>query len=203
MPLRIRQNSSVFSCRIFDMVRFFVTALAALTLNGCGIPAGMHMWLQTKWYSGDGIIYACSNLLAAGYGIDFPKFDSSRYYSASYSLSRVPQVYRIDGRSDPLILLRFYQRDFVAVRERKNSVTATFHVTLSDMKGHIQHSADIPLSTSRWEESQALFGIYDLERSRLHFDKNIGYVLHVEYVPGDTPPLAKELYFTIDNCASY
>jgi hypothetical protein len=183
-------------------VKPFITALAALILSGCGIPAGMHMGLQIKQYSGDGVIYACSNLLAAGYGIDFPKFDASRYYSASYKLSHVPHVFRIDGRGDPLIFLSFYQRGFTALHEKK-SVTAKFQITLSDSEGHIRHSAEIPLSTSTWGESQALFSVFDSEKSKLHFDRDSRYVLHVEYVPGDTPPPVKELYFTIANCASY
>jgi hypothetical protein len=109
-------------------------------------------------------------------------------------------VYRIDGRSDPSILLRFYQRDFVAARERLNSVTASVQVTLCDAQGHVQQSANIPLSTAGWGESQGLFGVY---LGNFHFDRNASYILRVSYMSGSVPPLTKQVYFSIDNCAVY
>ena len=49
------------------------------------------MWMQVKRYSGDGVIRTCSTVLVPGYLIEFPKFDSTRPYEASYRLSHVPQ----------------------------------------------------------------------------------------------------------------
>jgi hypothetical protein len=147
----------------------------ALALNGCGVPAGFEMWLQIKRYSGDGVIHACSNLLAAGYRIDFPKFDASQPYSASYRLSRVPRVHA-RGR-EPIIYLRFDgDRSFP-----RNGLSDSFRMTLANSKGEVIQA----------------FG------RTLHFDKKASYILSVDYVPGQVPSRAKQLYFEIDNCAFY
>src|ERR1700736_4085743 len=132
------------------MKRLFGPVLAFL-LSGC-VVGNLAMETQVMQYSGDGAIRDCSLILSPGYRIEFTKFDAAQPYEASYRLSHVPQLSR-----DPLILLRFYEQDFVAALKRKNSVTATFHITLSDAHGHIQHSAYIPLSTSVWTENQRLF----------------------------------------------
>jgi hypothetical protein len=166
----------------------------ALTLNGC-VVADVAMETQVMQYSGDGVIHNASLTFWPGYRIEFPAFDATRAFEASYRLSHVPQL---DSR-DPLIYLRFYQRDFITARKKKNSVTASFHVALSDAQGHILHSAEISLSTSWWTGNQRLFGVYDLEKSKLHFDRGASYVLHVAYKPGRVPPPAKQLYFSIEN----
>jgi hypothetical protein len=172
------------------MKRLFGPVLAFL-LSGC-VVGNLAMETQVTQYSGDGVIRNSS--FTPGYRIEFPKFGAAQPFEASYRLSHVPQMSR-----DPLILLRFYQQDFVAARKRKNSVTATFHITLSDAQGHIQHAATIPLSTSWWTESQRLFGVYDLEKSKLHFNRDVSYTLHVSYRPGRVPPLTKQMYFSIEN----
>src|SRR5262249_10869851 len=99
----------------------------ALALGGCGIPASAEMWLQTKRYSGDGHIYNCSNLIGAGYCIDFPEFDATRPFTASYRLTHIPRVFD----RDPLIYLKF-RCDFGSSDEIKKSVTASFRVTQLD-----------------------------------------------------------------------
>src|SRR6266404_5211691 len=111
-------------------MKTLVTALIALALAGCGIPASGEMWLQTKRYSGDGVIRNCSNLIGAGYCIDFQEFDASRPFSASYRMAHVPKVF---GR-DPLIYLKF-RCESGSSDEIKKRVTASFRITLLDSAG--------------------------------------------------------------------
>jgi hypothetical protein len=177
------------------MKQFFAPALVFL-LSGC-VVGDLAMETQVRQYSGDGLIRNCSLLVSPGYRIEFPSFSAAKPFEASYRLSQVPQLQR-----DPFLLLRFYQRDFVAARKKKSSVTPSFHVTLSDALGHTQHSADIALSRASWGESQGLFGIYDLEKSKLHFDRKAIYTLHVSYKPGRVPPPTKQLYFSLENGCS-
>jgi len=170
-------------------------ALVSL-LSGC-VVGNLAMETQVTQYSGDGFLRNCSLMVSPGYRIEFPSFSAARPFEASYHLSHLPQLQR-----DPLLLLRFYQQDFAAARKKKSSVTASFHVTLSDAQGNIQHSADIALSRAWWGESQRLFGIYDLEKSKLHFDRKASYTLHVSYNPGRVPPPTKQLYFSLENGCS-
>src|SRR5438477_5628876 len=102
------------------MVRAFLPALACVALSGCGIPAGAGMWAQAKEYAGDGVIHTCSNLFAGGYEIDFPRFDASRPFAASYRLSRVPPT----GRNPAIIYLRFNapELSFLMSETKKTSV---------------------------------------------------------------------------------
>ena len=157
------------------------------------------MSAQATQYSGDGTIHTCSNLFEGGYGIDFASFDSSRPYSASYRLSHVPQT----RRGHAVILLHFFQSDYRLAQKKKSSVTASFRFTLRDARGNIVHSAELRASGAVWSESQRLFGIYELDRSYLHFEGNANYILDVSYTPGAVPLPAKQLYFAIDNCAYY
>lgn len=172
-------------------------AFALLLLLSGRVLGNLAMKTQVAEYSGDGLIQDCSLIVSPGYRIEFPRFSAESPFDASYRLSHVPQLHH-----DPLLLLRFYQPDFVAARKKKSAVTASFHVTLSDAFGRVQHSADIPLSRAWWGESQRLFGIYDLEKSRLHFDREASYTLHVSYEPGRVPPPTKQLYFSLENGCS-
>ena len=146
-----------------------------MALTGCGIPAGLEMWFQTKRYSGDGVIQPCSNLFGAGYCIHFPKFDASHPYSTSYRLSHVPHVHA--RGHEPVVYLRFDgDRSFP-----KDALNGAFGMTLANSAG----------------ESVQSFG------RTLHLDKNASYILRVDYVPGHAPMHVKQLYFEIDNCAFY
>jgi hypothetical protein len=175
--------------------------LACLALSSCGIPGSIVMWAETKQYSGDGVIQTCSNLLAGGYKIDFPRFDASLPYAASYHLAHVPPT----GREPAVIYLRFDAPDlsYLGAEKKKKSVTATFRFTLYDAKGKILHSAEFLVSDSTWTSNRSMFGVYELEKSFLHFERNASYALNVSYTPGSVPPPAKQLYFAIDNCAFY
>src|ERR1700741_3316289 len=102
--------------------------LACLILCSCGVPGSLETWTGTKQYSGDGAIHTCSNLFAGGYEINFPAFDASRPYSASYQLSHLPT----GARERTGITLCFYQRDLALAREKQKSATAIFHLTLRD-----------------------------------------------------------------------
>ena len=157
------------------------------------------MLVETKQYSGDGVIHTCSNLFGGGYGIDFPKFDASRPYAASYRLSNVPQTVR--ERTG--ISLRFHQANYLMAQHKKNSVTATFRFTLIDARNRTLHSVAVRVSSAGWSENQRLFSVYAGEKSYFHFQPNTAYVLKVSYMPGAVPPPAKELYFAIDNCSFY
>jgi hypothetical protein len=179
-------------------MRTLVALIIGSALAGCGIPASAEMWLQTKRYSGDGVIHNCSNLIGAGYRIDFPEFDASRPFSASYRMAHVPKVF---GR-DPLIYLKF-RCEFGSSDEIKKRVTASFRITLLDSAGTVIRSIELPMSTSIWWEAQNLCGAYDLEKSPFRFQSSASYILMVSYDPGHIPPPTKRLYFSVDNCAFY
>lgn len=158
------------------------------------------MWLQAKRYSGDGIIQTCSSLVGAGYRIDFPEFDASRPYSASYRLSKLPQVFR----RDPVIYLKFHLNpDFGIPEETKKRITASFRITLFDSQSHVIRSAELTLADTIWWGGEHPLGAYDLPKSVFHFNWNTPYILQVSYEPGLVPPPATQLYFSIDNCAFY
>jgi hypothetical protein len=163
-------------------------------LSGC-VAGNLATETEVRQYSGDGTIYNCSILFSPGYRIEFPKFNSARPYEASYRLSHVPPT----ARWPAVIYLRFFQQDFITAREKKNSVTASFRIALCDTKGHILHSAEFQLSNATWTESQRLFGVYDLGKSYLHFERAASYVLNVSYTPGAVPPPAEQLYFSVEN----
>jgi hypothetical protein len=182
-------------------MRAFLPALVCLGLSGCGIPGGAVMWVQTKRYSGDGVIRNCSNLLGSGYAIQFPTFDASRPFAASYRVSHVPQLHRIDGRNDPTVYLRFYSNiGYTKSLQIQKGVTARFQVILMNSRGQVMHSVEVPLSTSGWSSTQNLYAV---SKGAFHFDPDASYLLNVSYEPGAVPPPAKELYFEIDNCAYY
>jgi hypothetical protein len=179
-------------------MRRLILLVVALALGACGIPASAEMWLQTKRYSGDGHIYNCSNLISAGYCIDFSEFDAARPFSASYRLAHVPKVF---GR-DPLIYLKF-RCDFGSSDEIRKRVTASFRVTQLDASGAVIRSSEFPMAAAIWSESQYLCGAYDMDKSPLRFSPSGSYVLKVSYDPGPVPPPTKRLYFSLDNCAFY
>lgn len=174
--------------------------LACLALISCGIPGSTVMWAETKQYSGDGVIHSCSNLFGGGFAIDFPTFDSSRPYAASYRLSHVPQT----GRGS-VIYLRFERSGLLpsAAQRKTKSATSTFRFTICDAKGSVLDSADFHVSNAILTQTGSIFGIYELGKSEFRFEYNNSYVLKVSYVPGSVPPPAKQLYFAIDNCAFY
>jgi hypothetical protein len=156
-------------------VKMFATVLVAFALVGCGVPEGVQLWFQAKFYSGDGVIYTCSSLVGAGYRIDFPKFDALQPYSAAYRLSHVPKVY--DRKREPVIHLR-YDGDRSLP---KNALSDTFGITVTKSTGEV---------------------IQEYGRE-LHIHDSESYILHVSYEPGHAPLHVKQLYFELDNCASY
>ena len=131
--------------------------LSCSALSWCGIPGSAEMWFQTKWYSGDGRIYNCSNLISAGYCIDFPEFDANRPFSTSYRLSHVPKVF---GR-DPAIYLKF-RCDFGSNDEIRKRVTASFRVAQLDASGTVIRSSEFPMAAAVWGESRYLCAAYRL-----------------------------------------
>jgi len=154
------------------------TVLVSLALSSCGVPRGIQLWLQAKSYSGDGVIYTCSNLVTAGYHIDFPRFEASRPYFAAYRLSRIPKVYdRAQEPREPVIHLR-YDGDRALPRD---ALSDTFGITLKRSTG----------------------GIIQEYGHKLHIHDRESYILSVSYEPGHAPLHVKELYFELDNCASY
>jgi hypothetical protein len=170
--------------------------VSAILFLLCGC---MPMAVKAKRYSGDGEIRSCSNLLAQGYSITFPRFPIDQPYSASYRLAGVPSV----GR-DPVVYLSFPSNAPPSASDTARSrVTSTIRVTLQNSSGKEIRSLDLPLATAIWRWSQEVFGAYDLEKNVFHFDPSAAYTLHVTYTPGAVPPPAKEAYFEIDGCASY
>jgi hypothetical protein len=175
------------------VVKLLLLVALCFGLSGC-YDANLAMETQVLQYSGDGVIHNATMVFSPGYRIEFPKFSSVRPYEASYRLSHVPHA----GRDYATIYLRFNQPDFVMARKKKDSVTAAFRLALCDAKGNSVHSAELHLSNSYWSEAQGLFGVFDLKKSDLRFERNASYVLKVSYVPGDVPPPAEELYFSIE-----
>jgi hypothetical protein len=175
--------------------------LLCFVLSGC-VTGNLAMETGVMQYSGDGVIHSCSTILMPGYAIEFPKFNSTRSYQASYRLSNMPPA----GRERALILLRFNQPGllFSTAQRKQKSVTATFRFSLLDAKGDLLHSAELQLCSAIWTGNQRVpYGIYELGKSHFHFERNASYILHVSYTPGAVPPPAKELYFAIDNCGFY
>ena len=169
------------------------------------------MWIQVTQYSGDGVIYNCSSSIPIvgaliswpGYRIEFPKFRSDRSYEASYRLSHVPQR----GGRPAIVYLCFTPPDWIGAHNRKNSITAVFRIVLQDTNGHILHSAELPVgisgwTTSVWTDSKNGFGVYEPQKSYLYLAPRTSYVLNVSYIPGEVPPPARELYFSIENRGS-
>jgi len=180
--------------------------LLCLLLNGCVI-GNLSMWIQVRQYSGDGIIYNSSSSIPIvgalicwpGYRIEFPRFQSDRPYEASYRLSHVPQR----GRNPAIIYLRFTpQPNWVGALKTQNSVTAVFRIILENAEGRILHSAELPIATSGWTSAGGPFGVYELQKSEFFFEPHKSYILRVSYVPGEVPPPADELYFSIENQGS-
>jgi hypothetical protein len=186
------------------MMKRLVLALAALTMTDCGVPGGVEISIQARQYSGDGQIRTCSNLMGPGFAIDFAPFDASVAYTKSYHLSNVPQVYRSKENVDPILYLRFTKWEGFGDPDKiKANSTASFRVIVSKATGEVVKTFSLGFASSIWTVSQNLIGVYDLEKGKVHFERGDAYVLHVEYSPGANPPLAKELYFALDDCAFY
>jgi len=201
------------TCKITEPTRWSLEAVTAttlgqllslvvsITLSSC-VVGTLGMEAQVQRYSGDGVIHSCSTALMAGYRIQFPKFDASRAYAASYRLSHVPQLHRIDGRDDPSVYLRFRSSlGFAATQEFRKSSTAIFRLTLVDSRGRAIYSTKSAMSDSRW--GQQMGNLYDSFGCEFHFERDATYVLKVAYTPGHVPPPAKELYFALENCGYY
>jgi hypothetical protein len=176
------------------VVKLLLLVALCFGLSGCFV-ANLAMEVQVLQYSGDGEIHNSSIFFSPGYRIEFPKFTSARPYQASYRLSHVPHTPTHDYAT---IYLRFDEGDFVMARKKKDSVTAAFRLELYDANGNSVHSAELHLSNSYWSEAQGLFGVFDLKKSDLRFERNASYVLKASYMPGDVPPPAEELYFSIE-----
>jgi hypothetical protein len=170
LPLPVEKREHDLSVR---RVKMFATVLVFFALSGCGVPEGVQLWFEAESYSGDGVIYTCSNLVGGGYRIDFPKFDAFQPYTAAYSLSHVPKVYN----REPVIYLR-YDGDRALPR---NALSDTFGITLKKSTGEV---------------------IQEYGRE-LHINGSESYILYVSYEPGHAPLHVKQLYFELDNCSSY
>ncbi|MGI8435415.1 MAG: hypothetical protein ACR2NX_00695 [Chthoniobacterales bacterium] len=161
---------------------------------GIWIVANASMWIQVLLYSGDGIIRPAP--LVPGYQIEFPKFDASQPYSASYRLVRVPK--RLEG--GPTLYLRFKSNKKNADSDAiKKAVTAQFSFALFDGERKCVQSADLPVSTSTWWGGGDSWGVYEMDQSSLHLRWSGNYVLKVSYVPGAVPPPSNELHFSIED----
>jgi hypothetical protein len=168
-----------------------VIPIAALCLV-CGC-----MSIRGWFYSGDGGFRACSNLLGPGYSVTFPSFPSDRPYTASYALGSLPS-----SSQRPSMYLCFRSDAPPPSGAAKAQVTATIHVALEDSSGRTIDSFDLPLGEATWIWCNGLFSAYG-DRSRLHLEPLLRYVVQVSYDPGVAPPPAKELFFKIDACATY
>jgi opacity protein-like surface antigen len=180
------------------MVKLLVLAVSIFALTGCGFFADLSLRSEIKEYQGDGVIYTCSNALMGGYGIDFPRFDASRPFTATYHFSHVPPT-RLPWLQ-PFLYLRHgaFPKDESPPDDVKAGLRAKFLFTIHDSHGQVAH-AELPLATAIWGSD----GVYDLDRSRVGFQKDTNYELRVEYSPGVNPPPVKEFYVVIDRCASY
>jgi hypothetical protein len=172
--------------------------MAGLAVIGCGGPAELNLRRQIKQYSGDGVISTCSNMLAGGYEIDFPKFDPAQPYQATFRLSHVPQALDLFTARTPYLFLRHEPQIDIPSNEIKARTTASFEFVLTDSEGHVTR-ARLPVATSIWGSQ----GVYDLDKSRLLFNSHLNYTLQVSYVPGERPPTTKQFHFILDNCAYY
>lgn len=180
-------------------MKSILTVLMVISFLGC-----KPMWIQTKQYSGDGVIRRCSTLLSSGYAIKFPEFDSAHAYSTSYRLSRVPQVSNFDRQRDPRLYLRLqWNRLFSEWREVQKSLTGKIQLALEDSGGRIINANEVLLSEMTLTQTERGYAIYDLAKTRLHFEPDKSYVLHVTYIPGAVPLPANPLYFEIHDCAYY
>lgn len=162
---------------------------------------GIAMNLQIRRYSGDGSIRTCGNLLAPGYAIDFPKFEASRPYSASYRLVRLPRVHDPLGPRKAHIYLSLWWKNGSVNFDQ--SLSGSVRVDLVKSSGQLVHSFELPLASVMRGNSQGRDLFSDIKSTELHFEKNVDYYLRVSYSPGSVPPPAKELFFTIRDCAEY
>jgi hypothetical protein len=179
-------------------IKGFAAVLASFMLAGCGIPAGLLMWWQATHYSGEGKIQTCSQWFGAGYRVDFAAFDASRPFAASYRVSALPHV---SGR-DPMIYLKFNVDEFLTNSDAiKSETTASFGIDLLGSDGRLIQMADLQAATTIWWGGGKEWGMYDLYKSKFHFDRRKTYIVRVWYEPGRVPPPANQLYFSIDNCA--
>jgi hypothetical protein len=174
--------------------------VVAVTVSAC-VVGPLTLEGQIQQYSGDGVIHSRSTLLMAGYIIEFPKFEASRPYAASYRLSHVPQLQRVDGRSNPGIYLRFKSNlGFAATRELKKKSGAVLRLTIVDSHGEVVRSMKSAVSVAGWTQRQ---NVYSISGGEFRFDAGASYVLKIHYIPGPVPLPAKELYVVIDDCAFY
>ena len=178
-------------------------------LQGCGLPLGVYTWLQTKRYSGDGVIKNCSNMFASGYMITFPAFDSASHHQVTYRFVNVPYNLKVFPHSEPFLYLCFPESASpVDVDYLRNRTTASIKVTLSKESGSISDSFELPLSSMIWGQGRDLYGrnllfkVFHPGKSTLHFDRDTAYRLKVDYTPGTVPPPAARLFLVIDACAS-
>jgi hypothetical protein len=186
--------------RLVTSLARLLSVTLCLILSGC-VAGNLAMEAQIRQYSGDGAIHSCSNALGPGYVIEFPKFDASRPCAASYRVSHVPRLQRIDGPSNAGFYLRFKSNlGFAATRELKKKSTAVLRLTIVDSRGEVIQSSKSAVSDSGWTQTQNVYSVSDGE---FHFDADASYILKVVYTPGPVAPPAKELYFAIDNCAWY
>lgn len=160
------------------------------------------MWLQWPKYSGDGTFRTCSSLVGGGYAIKFAEFDSAAPYSASYRLSYVPEIGIARQGQEALLYFRLkLPIPYFQWREGQKALTGKIRLILQDSEGRNIKSEEVSLAEMAWTGTQGLYGGYDLDRTRLHFESGKSYTLSVMYSPGAVPPPTNQVYFEIDNCA--
>ena len=137
--------------RFLRLMAIIIGSLAVIT----GVPFNVGMWVQTKLYKGDGEIRNDAIVGIPGYTIDFPPFDPSVPYEASYHLYHVPQ--RILDNS-PYLFLRFHSTlPFLETLAIEKRVSATFHFQLLVTQMVVSYSARSYLSLHRLGRRKATF----------------------------------------------
>jgi hypothetical protein len=182
------------------MVRALIPIVALLPLSSCGIPGSMVERIDANQYRGDGTIGTCSNIFGGGYRIDFPPFDATRTYDASYRVSHLPPP----GKEWPEFELGFSERGPRDVQKRMKSVTAISRLTLRDTNGNILWSEAVRFSALRVGfGATGLSYVNAFQNNPVRFKRDVSYTLTMSYSPGAVPPPTKQLHLAINNCSFY
>ena len=182
---------------IFNFTRTPMVVVTMVLLASCGRCGwGTYYLRGTQSYSGDGVISDVSQpgglFGTRAYIIDFPKFDLSQRYAATYHFSGTPTL---GWAKSEIALMIEDPRGWLGgtVDGLKEASKGTLKCSLVDSSGKVITRFETPLKNLIWSgpiHDRSGYALYDLDNSFFRPNSDAKYTLTIEY-SGDAQLVGK------------